>query len=487
MAEPRTKVVATVGPACDTEETLGRMVEAGVDVFRLNFSHGTHDAYADAISTIRRLAAEADRPVAIMQDLQGPRIRTGRLRGGQPLELKEGETLTITPGDFEGDAAHLATSYDRLAEDVKPGDTILVSDGLIELKVTEARPPQITCRVVVGDLLGERKGMNLPGVDLSISAPTDKDLEDLAFGLAHGVDYVALSFVRKADDIARLRAAMGRTAPEGADVPIVAKIERPEALEDLAALIAHADAVMVARGDMGIEMPPEMVPAAQKKIITAANAACVPVITATQMLDSMVEHRRPTRAEASDVANAILDGTDAVMLSAETAIGRYPVLSVDVMVRIAEQIEGLLESPATRGTPRDTSESTARQHSLAAAACRVAADLGADGIVAFTMTGSTARYMSQQRPPFPIYALTPNEITYRRLALVWGVRPVMLPVFGSTDEMIERGEAQLLQMGCAQVGQTMVCVAGGSTNTPGGTDMLKIHYFDGNNPYLSGG
>ena len=481
MAVRRTKIVATVGPASSDEKTLSEMVEAGVDVFRLNFSHGTRPEHAESISHIRRTAQDAGRPIAIMQDLQGPRIRTGRLRNPEGVTLRAGQKLTIAPGDFEGDEQRIATTYDRLADDVRPGNTILVSDGLIELKVVSVKRSDVTCEVVVGEVLGEHRGMNLPGVNVSISCPTHKDLDDLAFGLEHGVDLVALSFVRKAEDMARLREAMA-----GAAVPVIAKIERPEALQELDAILRHADGVMVARGDLGIEMPPEAVPAAQKGIIAAANAACVPVITATQMLDSMVQHRRPTRAEASDVANAILDGTDAVMLSAETAIGHYPVQSVAMMARIAESIEGLLDKPQPQNPFPEVSESTARQHALARAACRVAADLGATGIVAFTMTGSTARRISQQRPPQPVYALTPNEKTYRRLALVWGVCPLMLPVFTSTDEMIERGEARLLELGFARIGQTMVCIAGGSTNTPGGTDMLKIHYFDGKNPLASG-
>jgi len=484
MEQRRTKVVATVGPACGSEETLARLVEAGADVFRLNFSHGDHSGHAESIRRIRRIAEKAERPVAIMQDLQGPRIRTGRLSGGAALELRAGQKLTVSPGDFEGDAGRIATSYEHLARDVRPGDTILLSDGRIKLKVLRVEPPQIQCEVVVADVLAEHSGMNLPGVRLSISAPTEKDLEDLAFGLEQGVDWIALSFVRSPQDITRLRAAMERCGVEAAEVPVIAKIERPEAVRQLEAILGQVDGVMVARGDLGIEMPAESVPVAQKRIIAAANEACVPVITATQMLDSMVSRRQPTRAEASDVANAILDGTDAVMLSAETAIGRHPVRSVEVMVRIAERIETLLKPRAVTLSPDLVAGSRARQHAMAEAACHVAAELQASGLVAFTMTGATARHISQQRPAIPIFALTPDPDTWRRLALVWGVRPVLIPLFGSTDEMIERSEARLLELGYAEVGDTMVCVAGASTHTPGGTDMLKLHVFDGKNPYL---
>jgi pyruvate kinase len=398
MTERRTRIVATVGPASAGERELALLAKAGVDVFRLNFSHGTRRSHAEAVEHIRRVREGLGRPIALMQDLQGPRIRTGRLAGGGPIDLPAGARLVIAAGDFEGDAKRIATTYVDLARDVKAGDTILLSDGLIELLVEDVKGPEIVCRVVDGDQLGEHKGMNLPGVELSIHSPTDKDLEDLAFGVELGVDAVALSFVRSADDVRRLKAELARLGAP--DVPVIAKIERPEAVERVESILECADGVMVARGDLGIEMPPETVPAAQKHIIAAANRAGAPVITATQMLDSMVHNRRPTRAEASDVANAILDGTDAVMLSAETAVGSHPV-----------------------------------------------------------------------------------EATYRRLALVWGVHPVLFPVFDSTDEMIERGEARLLELGLAHVGDTMVCVAGASTNTAGGTDMLKIHYFDGKSPY----
>jgi pyruvate kinase len=471
----RTKIVATLGPASGEPALVRRMVAAGVDVFRLNFSHGDHEAHARYVQMVREAAEEADGPVAIMQDLQGPRIRTGRLAGG-PLELAPGDELTLRPGDFPGDREAIAVSYDPLARDVEAGDRIMLSDGMIELSVLSAEGDAVRCRVEVGGSLGENEGINLPGVALSISAPTEKDLCDLRFGVEQGVDYVALSFVQTADDVRRLKNAMAECGCEDGP-PVVAKIEKPEAVENLRDILQAADGVMVARGDLGIEMPTEAVPAAQKRIIRMANRLGVPVITATQMLESMVESPRPTRAEASDVANAILDGTDAVMLSGETSVGRYPLEAVRIMDRIARRIEGLWRAEAGPHPPDVEEVDRPQQHALAEAACAIAEKLGAAAVVSFTLTGGTAGYISQRRPDTPIYALTPDERTYRRLALLWGVEPVMLDVFESTDEMIEQGRERLLERGLVSSGDVVVYVAGASTNTPGGTDMLKIQRF----------
>jgi len=477
MQPTRSKIVATVGPASSSPEVIGQLVAAGADVFRLNFSHGTHETHARAIRLIREAADRAGVPVAVMQDLQGPRIRTGRLKGGGPIELTAGREVVLKGGDFEGDACTVAVSYEGLAADVRPGDAVVLSDGLIELEVLEADGRQARCKVALGGVLGEQKGINLPGVALRISAPTQKDLEDLRFGLRHGVDWVALSFVESGDDVARLKEEMARWGKGCADVPVIAKVERPQAVENLAGILEAADGVMVARGDLGIEMPTEAVPAAQKQIIRMANQRGRPVITATQMLESMVHAPRPTRAEASDVANAILDGTDAVMLSAETSIGRYPVRAVRMMDSIACHIERLKrEQP--QAAPEITDVAHPQEHALAAAACMIADRLGAAGIVPFTTTGSTARYVSQRRPGAPIYALTPEPATYRRMTLLWGVRPVMVDVFESTDEMVQSGEQRLRELGLVDSGETVVYVAGARTNTPGGTDMLKIHRFE---------
>jgi len=466
----RTKIVATVGPASGSPEMIERLIRAGADVFRLNFSHGNHASHAGYIERIRRAAKDAGQPVAIMQDLQGPRIRTGALRGHAAVKLEPGAEVLLVPGEFEGDARRIAVNYEGLAADVRPGDSVLLSDGLIELKVLDTDGRRARCTVAVGGLLGEHKGINLPGVALSISAPTRKDVDDLRFGIQHGVDWVALSFVRSADDIRRLRRAIRELAGPQVDLPVMAKIEKPEAVQNLRDILQAADGVMVARGDLGIEMPTEEVPHIQKQIIRMANRFAVPAVTATQMLESMIAAPRPTRAEASDVANAILDGTDAVMLSAETSVGKYPVEAVRMMDRIAQctQQLGGTEPPPMEGVGNP------RQHALAGAACNIARELGAACIVPFTITGSTARYISQRRPCVPIYALTPREETCRRLALLWGVRGVRLGMFESGDQMIEQGRRRLLELGLVAPGQTVVYVAGPSGRTAGATDMLKV-------------
>ena len=472
-AQPRrTKIVATVGPACEAREDLDELVRAGVDVFRLNFSHGTHEEHERALTNAREAARDAGRPVAVMQDLQGPRLRTGSLKDSSGVELKEGDELTIIPGEFEGTAETVSTTYKELPRDVSPGQSILLGDGMIELDVEDVSGDEVRCRVRFGGMLGEHEGMNLPGVKLSISSPTEKDLRDLQFAVEHDVDYVALSFVQSADDVARLKEEID---DRGGDIPVIAKIEKPEALDQLDEVLRAADGVMVARGDLGIEMKTEAVPPAQKRIIRRANTWGKPVITATQMLESMMQHPRPTRAESSDVANAILDGTDAVMLSGETAVGRYPRLVVETMHRVVEQAEGLLRDESFAAQPPEPVPENPRETCLAMAARDAAERLDAAGIVAFTMTGATARHVSQRRPDMPIYALSPGEATCRRLALVWGVRPVQLPVYSTTDEMIRRGDDRLQELGLVQAGETIVCMAGGSTGTRGGTDMLKIH------------
>ncbi|MFP4177082.1 MAG: pyruvate kinase [Candidatus Brocadiia bacterium] len=473
MDKARTKTVATIGPACSDENMLARMMDEGVNVFRLNFSHGTHAQHSEYVRRIRSLGKQKGRPVAIMQDLQGPRIRTGSLEGGEYVRLEKGDEVTIEHGDFAGNASRVATEYEHLARDVTGGDSILLKDGMIELTVTQVSPPAVRCRVRTGGVLGQHEGMNLPGVELSISSPTQKDLEDLRFAFEHALDYVALSYVAEAEDVERLRGAMGSF--DSPAIPIVSKIERPEALGNLQELLGASDAVMVARGDLGIEMPTERVPGAQKDIIAGANEAGLPVITATQMLESMIHNPRPTRAEASDVANAILDGTDAVMLSGETAVGEFPVEAV----RMMERIDSATSLPPWRDQygERQEPDSVAPERALAGAACDVARRVSARAIMVFTITGRTARDVARERPPVRIHALTPSEPTRRRLSLVWGVEPMRLPVFSSTDEMIERGEEKLRRRGLVEPGDLAVCVAGASTGTPGGTDMLKVHRF----------
>jgi len=478
MQPTRTKIVATLGPATDREEAIRPLVRAGVDVFRLNFSHGDHTSHGELIDTIRRVARDSDEPVAILQDLQGPRIRTGALKGREGVMLEEGAQVVLRCGDFEGDARTVPVQYEHLADDVRPGDHVMLRDGTIELEVAQVCGRDVRCRVVSGGELQEHQGINLPGVRLSLSAPTEKDIDDLHFGMERGVDYVALSFVQSGEDVQRLKAAMREHAGEGAELPVIAKIEKPEAVDNLRGILLAADGVMVARGDLGIEMPAEAVPVAQKKIIRMANALGKPVITATQMLESMVDAPRPTRAEASDVANAILDGTDAVMLSGETSVGNYPVQSVRTMDRIAREIEHYLRQQGSQRPPEIEEVHNRVEHALANAACSIAERLHAAGIVSFTITGSTARYVSQRRPSTCILALTPEETTYRRMALLWGVHPVRLSVFDTTDEMIEQGARRLLECGLVAHGDTVVYVAGASTRTAGGTDMLKIHRIE---------
>jgi len=456
---------------------LRRLMDAGVDVFRLNFSHGDMDTHAGYVRDIRRIAGEAGVQVAILQDLQGPRIRTGRLVDGGPVMLENGAEVVLRPGSFDGDAACIAVSYAGLPGDVSAGDVVLIADGLLELRVLESDANEARCRVIVGGELGERKGMNLPGTKLGLTAPTSRDIEHLRLGVELGVDYVALSFVADPLDVQRLREEM-RLIDPAADIPIISKIERPVAVEKLDGILRVSDAVMVARGDLGIELPAETVPIIQKQIIRAANVLGKPVITATQMLDSMVKAPRPTRAETTDVANAILDGTDAVMLSAETSIGAYPVETVLMMDRIAGQAEQLLREGGGGRPPLIERQGDHVQHALARAACQVAEEIGAAAIVVFTNTGGTARKISQRRPHTALFALTPNEQTRRRLSLVWGVQAIMVDMFASTDMMIAEGLQLLGSMQLVAPGQTVVCIAGPSSNTAGGTDMLKIHRFD---------
>ncbi len=477
MQPTRTKIVATLGPASEDSATVRDLIEAGADVLRLNFSYGDHRSHGAAIRTVREAVRELETPVAVLQDLQGPRIRTGLLKGHESVRLERDASVTLRVGEFEGDAREIPISYERLPDDVAAGDRIMLRDGMIELEVTATGGDRVECRVLTGGRLDEHEGINVPDVELSISSPTDKDLEDLRFGLEQEVDFVALSFVRAAADINRLKDAVEQATGSREAVPVVAKIERPEAVSNLREILLAADGVMVARGDLGIEMPTEAVPVAQKEIIRSANKLGVPVITATQMLESMVDSPRPTRAEASDVANAILDGTDAVMLSAETSVGSYPAQTVRMMDNIARSIEDYLRREGA-ATPEVEEVHNRAEHALANAACMIAQRLEAAGIVPFTQTGSTARYVSQRRPSAPIYALTPDEGTYRRLALLWGVRPVKLDRFETTDEMVQQGTRRLREIGLVSAGDTIVYIAGASTITPGGTDMLKIHRFE---------
>jgi len=465
----RTKIVATVGPASRDPAVLERLIHAGVNVVRLNFSHGEHGQHLEVIREVREISANLGRSVALLQDLSGPKIRTGRVKGDS-IELEDGANVVITTDEtIEGTPGRISTTYDPLPRDVKAGDKILLDDGNLELRVVSAAAEEVTATVVHGGPLKSNKGMNLPGVRLSTPALTEKDRKDLAFGLQNRVDYVALSFVRPAADVELVKELI-RT--HGASTPVIAKIEKREAVDDLPSILEATDGVMVARGDLGVELSTEEVPTLQKRIIEMANGAGKVVITATQMLESMIENPRPTRAEASDVANAILDGTDGIMLSAETASGRFPVEAVETMARIARYTE---EHYGFRAPARVTGGSVSMvARSLARVASTVAEELDCKLIVAFTESGSTARLVSSYKPRAPIAAITYNDDTYRRLALWWGVIPVKSDFAATTDEMIVRGEELLKRTGLATTGDTILMLAGQS-HTTGATNMLRVH------------
>jgi pyruvate kinase len=468
----RTKIVATIGPASGSPDMIARLLHAGMDVARLNFSHGTHEDHARRIAALREAARTLDRPLALIQDLQGPKIRTGALVDGGPVQLLAGKRFDITTHEVVGSAERVSTTYTALPHDVRPGNRILLSDGLIELRVLDSTDDEVRTEVIFGGELREHQGINLPGVNVSAPALTSKDAIDLEFGLEQGVDYVALSFVRRAADIRNVKQCI---AAAGKATPVIAKIEKPEALDDLAAILEAADAIMVARGDLGVEMPPERVPVVQKQLIEAANAAGVPVITATQMLDSMIRNPRPTRAEASDVANAIIDGTDAVMLSGETASGLFPIESVQMMARIADAAEasgrhGDIHAIAAPAGTRATSVANA----ISAAACAIVQTLPVGAIVAFTMSGSTARLVAHLRPTVPILAFTPSEVVYHRLNLVWGVTPIMCDYVARLDELGDRVGEILLTRGFAHAGDMVVMTGGHPIAARGQTNFVKV-------------
>ncbi len=473
MPERRAKIVCTIGPA--SSQRLGELIEAGMDVARLNFSHGAHSEHAEVVADIRRLSKEMKHPVAILQDLQGPKIRTGRYTDG-PLTLQTGQTFVITTDEIIGDEERVSTTYKSLPEDVDEGDEILLSDGLLRLVVRRIQGAEVECEVVDGGVLRERAGINLPGADLSVPSMTEKDREDLEFGIAQKLDYVALSFVRRADDISELKALLRR-----ADVPIgaVAKLEKPQAIQDLDAIIEATDVVMVARGDLGVELSPERVPAVQKRIIRAAVRAGKPVITATQMLESMIEHPRPTRAEASDVANAIFDGTDAVMLSGETAVGKHPVAVVQMMDRIVREAESELEfTPDHRRRRRAEELPLDFPDAIADAAGRVAVDIQAAAIVAFTQTGFTAQLISKYRPTHPVFAFTSHDRVLCRLCLHWGIYPRRIDFVADTDQMITKIDKMLCAEGHVQAGDNLVILAGMPPTQQGTTNLLRLHQVE---------
>ncbi len=469
-ARRATKIVATLGPATSSTEALTALIHAGVDVVRLNFSHGTHDEHAAMYTMVRTIARALGRSVAVMQDLQGPKIRTGTLVGGLPITLHDGATFRITTDPVAGTTDRVSTTYQHLPTDVQPGDRILLDDGHLELHVRAVEDTDVVTTVVHGGLLREHKGINLPGVTVSTPALTEKDLADLAFGVALGVDYVALSFVRTPHDVRLARAALKRlnaTTP----IPIIAKIEKPEALDDLPGIIDAADGVMVARGDLGVELTPERVPSAQKRIIRLANERGKVVITATQMLESMTMNPQPTRAEASDVYNAILDGTDAVMLSGETAIGAYPIQTVQMMQRIAAQAEiGLPDWHVRSIRSRQTAS-----RAIAEAAVRLACDVHARALVVVTRTGYTARLVSSLRPPMPILVLTESVAVYHSLALWWGLQLLHGRFERTADATIAAFEHTLVTEGHLRERDLVVIVGSSLRITDARTNVIKLH------------
>ncbi len=469
----RTKIVATLGPASGSEARIRQLIEAGVNVTRLNFSHGTHEEHAARIALIRSVSAELGKPVAILQDLQGPKIRTGQLLNDQPAMLQAGAPFVISIDPIEGDARRVSTTYKGLPGDVQPGDRVLLSDGLIELSVTAVRGNDVVTQVVHGGSLRENQGINLPGSAVSASAITEKDRIDLEFGLEQGVDYVAMSFVRRADDVRQLKDLI---TAAGKNTPVVAKIEKPQALNDIEAILDATDVIMVARGDLGVEMAPEQVPIVQKDLIAAAARNHVTVITATQMLESMINNPRPTRAEASDVANAIFDGTDAVMLSGETAAGQYPVEAVSMMARIATATEGSVryaEQLETAHRTRRRSEDATSSHAIARAARTIVATVDIAAVVAFTLSGYTARLVSQDRPPVPIFALTPSEEVARRVSLFWGVTPLLCPQLEHLKELDAFLRKTLPKHGIAR-GSRVAMTGGHPLAAHGPTNFIKI-------------
>ena len=467
----RAKIVCTLGPASNTPERIGELIDAGLDVVRLNFSHGSHADHANVMATVRRESEQRGRAVAILLDLQGPKIRVGKFADPAGVVLEPGAPFTITTDPtVVGDVHRVSTTYTMLPRDVRVGDHILLDDGYLTLGVTEVGSHEVKTVVVSGGVLKNNKGINLPGVEVSAPAISDKDRADIAWGLRMGVDYVALSFVRRAEDVFEAKRLL--TADQ-VSIPVIAKIEKPQAVDRLAEIIDAADGIMVARGDLGVEMGPEKVPLIQKRIIGETNARGKIVITATQMLESMIQQPRPTRAEASDVANAVLDGTDALMLSGETASGKYPVEAVRTMARIIGEIEGSAHYRQNLEAPKLDLASSA--NAIARATVTAAHAMHIKTIAVVTDSGGAARLMSEYRPEARIVALTTDEVQYRRLALIWGVTPVLSQPCVTTDELIERVEATLSMRGLARSGEHVAITMGVPVGAGLSTNLLKIH------------
>lgn len=470
----RAKILATIGPACDSRDGLRSLLRAGADGFRLNFSHGTRQEHAAAIERARQVAEQEKRPLAIVQDLQGPKLRTGELASGDKIELSAGSKLVLTTEVVEGTSERLHVNYQPLPDDVSPGDRILLDDGKIELQVVDVQPPEVVTEVVVGGPLGRRKGINLPGVKLSAPPLTEKDIQDLKFGHEHGVDMVAMSFVRSGNDLVQLQSEIDQLYEGRLPVLKIGKLERQEAIEHLQEILEASEGVMVARGDLGVELAAERVPSLQKQIISDANARNRLVITATQMLDSMIRNPRPTRAEASDVANAVFDGTDVLMLSGETAVGAFPERAVSTMDRIIRDAESHSAEWGFRPTDDfrlmlDDASATTR------AASELADDRGAKAIGVFTRSGRTGLLMSKARPTAPILAFTPETKTYQRMSLFWGVEPHLIPMAKSVEEMIDHMEMALLESRLVGEGDRVVLIASLPVGALGPANLIYLH------------
>ncbi|WP_121186061.1 pyruvate kinase [Nocardiopsis sp. Huas11] len=463
----RAKIVATLGPATSSPEVLRKLVAAGLDVARVNLSHGTHDDHRIGLANLRAAAEAAQRPVGVLADLQGPKIRVGTFPDG-PVELVNGNEFTITTEDVPGDATRVSTTYKGLPVDVRPGDRVLIDDGRIALECIKTTSTDVQTRVIVGGTISNHKGLNLPGVAVSVPALTEKDEKDLRWALHQGVDMVALSFVRSPADAEECHRIMDE---EGITVPLIAKIEKPQAVERLQDIIEVFDGVMVARGDLGVELPLENVPMVQKRAVERCRDKAKPVIVATQMLESMIGSPRPTRAEASDVANAVLDGADAVMLSGETSVGKYPIETVETMARIvsAAEQESLRASHILNRVPETTGGAIAR------AAAEIGATVGAKALVAFTMSGETARRLARYRSPIPLMAFTTENHTVGQLSLTWGVETQKVPWVDNTDDMVRQVESELLALGDYHKGDKIVIVAGSPPGTTGSTNALRVH------------
>jgi pyruvate kinase len=468
----RAKIVCTLGPSADSYDQIKALVEAGMDVARLNMSHGSHAEHEDRYGRVRKAAEETGRNVGILADLQGPKIRLGRFAEG-PVLLERGDEFTITTDQVEGDRHICGTTYSGLAADVSRGERILVDDGRVTLEVTDVHGSKVRTLVIEGGVVSDHKGLNLPGVAVSVPALSTKDIEDLRWALRTGADVIALSFVRTGRDVEDVHRVMKE---EGRRVPVIAKIEKPQAVDDLEGIVAAFDGIMVARGDLGVEMPLEAVPMVQKRAVKLAKRNAKPVIVATQMLDSMIDNSRPTRAEASDVANAVVDGADAVMLSGETSVGKYPVGTVKTMARIVAAAE---EDMLAAGLPPITEAGKPRTQggAVARAAAEMGDFLGAVALVAFTHSGDTARRLSRYRSPIPVLAFTPEPATRARLTMSWGVETFLGPMVRTTDEMVAQVDEELLRIGRCKKGDVVVITAGSPPGMPGTTNLVRVHHI----------